>query len=260
MKNYKVETLKLMSMSRENGIFDCEDKVSFEDKIAFVDRFNDGKLSYLIAIAEKFAVEKDTLKKDAYGDIKTVSKQAWLRRNDTRDIISRTVSEWWDSCGAFKMLGLRGNTIQGNVFRYTSQSSIQKLVDDCFHVQLEDCLLEEKRYYNEHNEDQKLIKAVCMSLENYGYPQNHCFHTRGNSYIVPNKTYHTDEYGIELHKDNEAVGKLLTVEETKALAVALAPVEEKYQRVINAKVEMEVALQKAGLDFATYLNTKNQCA
>lgn len=35
MKNYKVENLKLMSMSRENGVFDCEDKVSFEDKIAF---------------------------------------------------------------------------------------------------------------------------------------------------------------------------------------------------------------------------------
>lgn len=32
MKNYKVENLKLMSISRENGVFDCEDKVSFEDK------------------------------------------------------------------------------------------------------------------------------------------------------------------------------------------------------------------------------------
>ena len=77
---------------------------------------------------------------------------------------------------------------------------------------------------------------------------------------MPNKTYHTDEYGIELHKDNEAVGKLLTVEETKALVAALAPVEEKYQRVIKAKAEMDAALKKAGLDFVAYLNTKNWCA
>ena len=54
MKNYNIKDLKLMNMARKNGIFDCESEVSIEDKIAFVDRFQDGKLSYIIAIAEKF--------------------------------------------------------------------------------------------------------------------------------------------------------------------------------------------------------------
>lgn len=258
MKNYNIKDLKLMNMARKNGIFDCESEVSIEDKIAFVDRFQDGKLSYIIAIAEKFVAEQDTLKKDAYGDIKTVSKQAWLRRNDTRDIIFRTVSEWWDSCGAFQMLGLRGNSIRGNVFHFPSQSSIHKLVDDCFHVQLEECLLEEQRYYNEHIDEQKLIKNVCRTLSRYGYPYQHHFSIGGDNFIVADCSYQTNEHTIEVCLPKEY--RHLTLEEVKKLEDALAPVEEKYQQLLRAQEEMENALSKAGFDFVAYLSTKGESA
>ena len=258
MKNYNIKDLKLMDMPRKNGIFDCESEVSIEDKIAFVDRFQDGKLSYIISIAEKFVAEQDTLKKDASGDIKTVSKQAWLRRNDTRGIIGRTVSEWWDNCGAFQMLGLRGNSIRANVFHFPSQSSIHELVDDCFHVQLEDCLLEEKRYYNEHNGEQKLIKGVCRTLSRYGYPYEHHFSIGGDNFIVAKRSYPTDEYSIEVCLPKE--DRYLTLEEVKKLEDVLAPVEEKYQQLLKAQEEMKNALSKVGSDFAAYLSTKGESA
>lgn len=248
MKNYNIKDLKLMNMTRENGVFACESGMSNEDKIVFVDSFQDGVLSYFIAIAGKFLAECDNLKRDVYGDIRTVSKQAWLRKNDPRGLISRDVCTWWDNCGAFQFLGVRAN-----IFHLRDN-----LVDECFHAQLEQLLLEEQWYYNEHNDDQKVIKNVCHTLSRYGYPHQHHFSIGGNDFILAEHSYQTNEYSIKVCLSKE--DRCLTIKETKKLEAALAPVEEKYQQLLKAQEEMENALRKAGFDFSAYLSTKGESA
>ncbi len=246
MKNYNIKDLKLMNMARENGGFACESGMSNEDKIVFVDSFQDGALSYFIAIVEKFLAECDNLKKDAYGNIRTVSKQAWLRKNDTRGLISRDVGTWWNNCGAFQLLGVRANVFYPR----------HNFVDECFHAQLEQLLLEEQRYYNEHNDEQKVIKNVCHTLSRYGYPDNRCFSIGGDDFISTDFSFQTDEYAVNVCLPN--ADRRLTIEEVKVLEVALAPVEEKHQQLLKAQEEMENALRKAGFDFSAYLSTKGE--
>ena len=50
-------------------IYDCEHKVSREDKIAFEDSFQEGKLSYLLELIEKFNADKETMPKDQWDNI-----------------------------------------------------------------------------------------------------------------------------------------------------------------------------------------------
>lgn len=48
-------------------IFKCENAISKEEKIKFVDEMTNGKLSYVINLVNKFDNEKETLPKDSYG-------------------------------------------------------------------------------------------------------------------------------------------------------------------------------------------------
>lgn len=68
-------------------IFKCENAISKEEKIKFVDEMTNGKLSYVINLVNKFDNEKETLPKDSYGEVKTVSLKAWLKRNDSEQVI-----------------------------------------------------------------------------------------------------------------------------------------------------------------------------
>lgn len=52
MFEWKIEELKLYH--QKGVIYDCEHTVSREDKIAFVDGLQDGKLSYILNLFEKF--------------------------------------------------------------------------------------------------------------------------------------------------------------------------------------------------------------
>lgn len=72
MFEWKVEDMVLLNQKGgvflgKEKIYDCESKVSREDKIAFVDSLQDGKLSYILALAEKFNEERETMPKDQWG-------------------------------------------------------------------------------------------------------------------------------------------------------------------------------------------------
>ena len=68
MFEWKVEDMVLMNQKSglflgKEKIYNCESKVSREDKIAFVDNFQDGKLSYLLYLIDKFNEDYDSLTK-----------------------------------------------------------------------------------------------------------------------------------------------------------------------------------------------------
>ena len=89
MFDWKVEEMALMKeksvyyFGRER-IYNCERTTSREDKIAFVDGLKDGKLSYLLELIEKFKKDSETMPKNSWGNVKTASLKAWIRKNDTK--------------------------------------------------------------------------------------------------------------------------------------------------------------------------------
>ena len=81
MIKWKVEEMKLMNetsniyMGKEK-IYDLENTSTRKKKIEFVDSLYDGKLSYLLNLEKKYEEDEESLSKDQYGHIRTVSLKA----------------------------------------------------------------------------------------------------------------------------------------------------------------------------------------
>lgn len=151
MFEWKVEEMKLMETKSFNlvsgkKIYKCEETVPRKEKIAFVDSLHDGKLSYILELAEKFDNEKDKLPKNSWGDVKTVSLKAWLKKNDPRKIVDSkydygTITFFWNVKRNIHNLNLR-----------SAYSTYKDYVDEIFHNQLVECERAEKVYFQEHDE------------------------------------------------------------------------------------------------------------
>lgn len=151
MFEWKVEEMSLMKGNYiyigKTKIYSCEDSVSKEDKIAFVDKMQEGKLSYLLSLIEKFNDEKENMPKDQFNNIKTVSLKAWIKRNDKK--YDRPVIDDWYNHGKFNILGSERYIQTQNKGMY---DYYEDLVDECFHRQLQKCESEEEKYFSEHDE------------------------------------------------------------------------------------------------------------
>ncbi len=152
MFEWKVEDMLLLNQKGglflgKEKIYDCEHKVSREDKIAFVDSLQDGKLSYILSLIKKFETDKDSLPKDSWGNVKTVSLKAWIKRNDLK--YERPIIDNYYRYGKFYILGCERwvtNNLKGHYDTY------EDLVDEVFHCQLKKCEEIEKNYFLEHDE------------------------------------------------------------------------------------------------------------
>lgn len=152
MFEWKVEDMTLLNqkggvfIGREK-IYDCESKVTREDKIAFVDSKQDGILSYLLTLIEKFNQEVENMPKDQWDNVKTVSLKAWIKKNDTK--YSRPIIDDHYRYGRYLVLGMeRYITSNGQ----GSYDTYKDLVDEIFHRQLKECENEERKYFAEHDE------------------------------------------------------------------------------------------------------------
>ena len=176
MFEWKAEEMMLMNNrhnvypsrgKRKTIIYDCEDSVSREDKIAFVDSKTDGKLSYLLSLIEKFNADKDNLpKKDSmFGEpeVKTTSLKAWIKRNDTK-YLQNIIDDWY-IYGKYNLLGCERN-IQSNTRE--TYDYYDDLVDEVFHRQLIKCEEEEQKYFHEHDEYSILKKKFQEKQQQYG--------------------------------------------------------------------------------------------
>lgn len=155
MFEWKVEDMALMNESGgllvgKEKIYACESKTPREDKIAFVDSMQDGKLSYFLNLIEKFNVEKESMPKDKYGYVKTVSLRAWLMKNDTRNIIDKS-----HNYGQFYLLGCTRRITTNSQAYYDIH---EDFVDEIFHRQLKKCVESERSYFLAHDE-YSILKA-----------------------------------------------------------------------------------------------------
>lgn len=152
MFEWKIEDMALLN---ENGqiffgkekIYSCESTVSREDKIAFVDSLQDGKLSYILFLIEKFKKEKESLPKDQWNNVKTVSLKAWLKKNDTK--YGRPIIDNFYHYGKFYILGTERWITNDHKGVYDTYDD---LVDEVFHRQLKECEKKENEYFLEHDE------------------------------------------------------------------------------------------------------------
>jgi len=160
MFEWKLEEMKLLN--EKGGIFfggekiyNCEHTVSREDKIAFVDKMQDGKLSYLLSLIDKFNEDLPRLCKDRYGYVKSTSLIAWIKRNDIEK--KYKVIDYQFNYGQYRLLGIQ-RFITRN--RRTPYDTYDDLVDEAFHRQLKECKKEEYRYFLEHDEYSILVAKV----------------------------------------------------------------------------------------------------
>lgn len=152
MFEWKVEDMVLLNETGriflgKEKIYSCESTVPREDKIAFVDSLQDGKLSYLLSLIEKFKKERESLPKDKWNNVKTVSLKAWIKKNDTK--YARPIIDDYYHYGKFCILGTERwitNDYKGGYDTYDD------LVDEVFHRQLKACEKKEHEYFLEHDE------------------------------------------------------------------------------------------------------------
>ena len=88
MFEWRVEEMRLRNERQHfNKVYDLEYNISREDKIAFVDQMQDGKMSCLLDLIGKYNQDASSLPKDKNGIVKTVSLKAWIRRNDKKNVV-----------------------------------------------------------------------------------------------------------------------------------------------------------------------------
>ena len=163
MFEWNVSDLKLYHEKVNNATpFNCEDKTSRADKIAFVDSQTDGELSYLLNLAKRLENDRHNLPVDTWGCIKTISLKAWLKKNDTRGII--------DSKYRYGDIG--GNTCNRNILNINLKSGWdmwEDFVDETFHRRLLKCRDKEAKWFSEHDE----LTIATKAFESIRFPD--CF-------------------------------------------------------------------------------------
>lgn len=187
MFEWKVEDMKLLNQKGgiflgKEKIYDCEYNVSREDKIAFVDSLQDGKLSYLLELIGKFENDKMNMPKDNWGNVKTVSLKAWIKRNDTK--YSRPIIDDYYHYGKYYILGME-RWIESN--SKGCCDTYVDLVDELFHRQLKECEKKERKYFLEHDEYSILKEKFRNKNYNTTFGVNIATCSDGNIYIYENK-------------------------------------------------------------------------
>lgn len=186
MFEWKVEDMVLLK--QKDGVFlrggkekvyNCENNVSREDKIAFVDSKQDGILSYLLTLIEKFNQDVENMPKDQWDNVKTVSLKAWIKKNDTKYF--RPIIDDYYRYGRYFVLGMERYITSNGRGNY---DTYEDLVDELFHRQLKICEREEQNYFLEHDEYSILKRKFGEMMDKYSTTFGVSIVTSGNNYYV----------------------------------------------------------------------------
>lgn len=234
---WNVEDMQLMNEKCNvfigiEKIYDDENKLSREEKIEFLDKMNDDKISYMLKLADKFQEDKDKLSKDKYGYCKDASLRAWLKKNDYRDIVD-TSKTFIGSITLvdYDSFGYGRRNIQ-NINLKATRDSYEDFVDELFHRQLKECEKQEKQYFNkyyyykhEHDEYRILSKKV----SDYMYKYDISF---------GKEIWHSGDRLF--FKDNQScLERDLTLDELKVLEAAFEKIKDTMDEIKKSLPEMD---------------------
>lgn len=150
MFTWNVEQQKLRKNHYTIGrikLYNCENSTSREDKIAFVDSMQDGKLSYILSLSEKFEKDREKMPKDKWGFVKTGSLKAWVKKNDTK--YGRFIIDTEYKYGQFYICSVERNIC--SVHQKSCYDYYDDIVDEVFHRQLTKCEEKEEEYFHSHD-------------------------------------------------------------------------------------------------------------
>ena len=153
MFEWKVEAMKLLqerpiNYSGKDFPFNCELELSQEEKIQFIDSIENGRMTYILELVNKFGKERNSLAKNKWGGINTNSLKAWIKRNDCRHMIDCDYDY-----GKIRFLG-----VKSFITRLTSESdkmyyeTCEDFINDVFHVILLRCRNNEIDCYKSNDE------------------------------------------------------------------------------------------------------------
>lgn len=205
MFTWKVEDMTLLN---EKGgmfignqrVYGAEHTTSREDKIAFVDSMQDGKLSYVLNLIEKFKQDVPEMPKDEFGIIKTQSLKAWLTRNDKRKI----VDNYFNHHGKYFLLGSR-RYIQFD--RKGDYDLYDDLVDETFHRQLRYCEDKERQYFLDHDEYSILAKKYVEYESRYSTSFGVIIAHWSDGKLTVRDEEHKQERPLTMDELKELIGK-----------------------------------------------------
>lgn len=215
---YNIEDMKFLNMrmlnvwKNDNGYFQIESELSIEDKIAIIDLYKDGVASYMLNIIKKWNDEKGSLPQDSWGNPKTVSKKAWIKKNDIKKIIDNeySIGNYWLFGSEFKSLSLECPTTEhGYPMKHTGEHIAEQwFYDLCYEFRNK-----ESKWYKEH--DHKQIKIT--KVKELGNSYSTVFNCKLLNDIVWNKDKNvTNEQLDAFIKAYEALEKCIT-EQTEKL-------------------------------------------
>jgi hypothetical protein len=212
---YKLEDLKFLNMKKEkiwvgnprnrNGlhVFEIEKTLSENEKLEIIDQMKDGVGTYLFNILKKWESEKETLPKNDWGEPKTVSKKAWIKRNDPKGIIDIKfkLGKYWLFKNDYKeMSTICPETEYGYSMEYTGESVIHQW----FHSLCEELYRNESNYFKENDPLQLKITKV----KELGEHHRICFNNQDLNDIIWNgKTDVSEEMLDEFIKAYEILEK-----------------------------------------------------
>ncbi len=128
------KNMKAFKMYKEDvGIFELESVPSREEKIEIMDKYSDGLATYMLNLISKWETEKDSLPKDSFGQVKTVSKTAWAKRSDIRKATYINV----DNKITYTMFDIRhyglSMTCGTHEYGYSMKYTGEDIVNEWFH-------------------------------------------------------------------------------------------------------------------------------
>lgn len=229
---WKVEDMSLMNEKsniyiNNEKIYNAENKLSREEKIEFLDKMNDDKISYMLKLADKFQEDKDKLSKDEYGYYKDASLRAWLKKNDYREIVD--TSKTLRGVGSITLVGYGsfgcGRRNIQNINLQARDDCHKDFVDELFHRQLKECEKQEKQYFNEHDEYKILSRKVSDYMYKYNISFGKEIWQRGDRLFF---------------KDSQSYCERdLTMDELKVLEAAFEKIKDTMDEITKSLPEMD---------------------
>lgn len=173
---YNKEDLKFYNMEKvsigyKKEAFKIETELSEEEKIKFIDELENGVASYMLNILTKWEQEKDSLPKDNWGSPKTVSKKAWIKRNDERKIINidYSIGKYYMFGDDFKEMSLICPTTE---YGYDKTYTGEHVANQWFHNLLNKLYIKEKEYFKSIDSFEIKLKKIQEYAGQYGILDN----------------------------------------------------------------------------------------
>lgn len=219
---WNVEEMKLLNekcviYNGDEKVYDCESKTSKEDKIAFIDKMNSGRMSCIIDLINKLEEAQKDMPKDNWGNVKTVAFKAWMKKND----ILGLCEEYAD----YKYIYFLN--VSYPISLLSSQDERNYYIDKMFHVQLIKCEQMESQYFKKHDEYEILKQKLRDKNHEYGisFGVNIGLNSNGHVYV------YDDNWSENTRRD-------ITIDELKLLLKKYAELDlfvDKISKEINIK-------------------------